>query len=44
MTDETTGVTPTPEVETTPAVEAEVATPAVEAEVVVPAEEVPAQA
>lgn len=43
MIDETTGVTPTPEV-ATPAVEAEVATPAVEPEVVVPAEEVPAQA
>ena len=43
MTDETTGVTPTPVV-ATPAVEAEVATPAVEAEVVVPAVETPAQA
>ncbi|MCR4285575.1 MAG: hypothetical protein NUW00_01635 [Candidatus Kaiserbacteria bacterium] len=32
MIDDTTGVTPTPEEETTPEVEAEVATPAVEEE------------
>lgn len=41
MIEETTGVTPTPEEETTPEVEAEVATPAVEEDATT---EAPAQA